>query len=885
MDYTYSMEDLLQEHERMAASILKMFKADLEESNKRTEEEFHHLEAKSADNEDVIARCLERFSSMRLDQISLSGLEGYFRYLLKGRNVVGDIQFNFQLPESEISDQIILALADSRAEIVGSDQRILEIEEQQLLDNYINELTGIGSCSILVIRNCKSTPMSSEELNTWFALSDLFEKMPRTVKILRAPESVINSRFRKIDHLYYRVFRNYLRRVPASSEEIINATFSGLQEKGFAWTPEFEEELKSYISTVYPKADLREERFVKDLIDNRIIVQYYTCNTEDNRCLEESCIPFYVRPKKENEQSPKVDKKFKQAEITEKPKAIHTYENGSDQILVENGEALGGNLVFSTKKTGPFTDELPRGKEVGQYTIYYKAKGDEDHFDSAIETLYPIIDSTTTDSIEEMGLSVEKSITGPIKNLLIVSLSTFPYSLTKCTCYDQTGELITANEGEYYYQQEPFPMRLRDELHDYGEVLMLVTDETLKVTVKEKAGETIIKSPMSYFVDSVKTITASSDIVFRAVLVDQDDPIDAISKVVNHLRAIMNDELNVYLGTNGGLRSTQLILEAILSSLSADGIDVAPQNVWSMRQRSKSRTEWELFNSAAEFKIFDFVSGINEFIQYGRIGSLERFLLANPEIYDNSVEKLIVCLKLIAEGIQYGSINTFEDGLDSLAIYFRDGSASNNPYIELFRGTIRNDFDVLVNGNGETRSVLEEIKWCVKKGFFQQAINLVEAAIPREIFMKGIIAYTNDVLFEAEERKSEKEISENYIFNHSAVWIANRIEKNRDDPYFWRIRHKCKWKDEDQPDTTVFAEFQKGIPLGKQSERFIKILLLQKSIKDSRNGLVHVGEDGAKGITDYRNDLDRFILLLGNFYEWWERHSNTPPLLNLYLDR
>ena len=54
--------------------------------------------------------------------------------------------------------------------------------------------------------------------------------------------------------------------------------------------------------------------------------------------------------------------------------------NGNDQALVSKGTATGGTMQYSLNNTD-WSDVIPKGKDAGNYTVYYKVKGDSDHID------------------------------------------------------------------------------------------------------------------------------------------------------------------------------------------------------------------------------------------------------------------------------------------------------------------------------------------------------------------------------------------------------------------------------------------------------------------------------------------------------------------------
>lgn len=54
--------------------------------------------------------------------------------------------------------------------------------------------------------------------------------------------------------------------------------------------------------------------------------------------------------------------------------------NGSEQELVNAGTATGGTMQYSLNNN-TWSDAIPKGKNAGNYTVYYMVKGDSDHSD------------------------------------------------------------------------------------------------------------------------------------------------------------------------------------------------------------------------------------------------------------------------------------------------------------------------------------------------------------------------------------------------------------------------------------------------------------------------------------------------------------------------
>ena len=61
---------------------------------------------------------------------------------------------------------------------------------------------------------------------------------------------------------------------------------------------------------------------------------------------------------------------------------------GQDRALVSEGSSNDGEVLYSlTGEGGSFTNAVPTGKNVGEYTVYYMIEGDANHNDSAVKSV------------------------------------------------------------------------------------------------------------------------------------------------------------------------------------------------------------------------------------------------------------------------------------------------------------------------------------------------------------------------------------------------------------------------------------------------------------------------------------------------------------------
>ena len=315
----------------------------------------------------------------------------------------------------------------------------------------------------------------------------------------------------------------------------------------------------------------------------------------------------------------------------------------------------------------------------------------------------------------------------------------------------------------------------------------------------------------------------------------------------------------------------------------------------------RNRNEYAIYNSAAEFRIFDLVSGINEFQNYGRIQSLERFIAATG---DETAGNLLECLKKVSEGIQYCSIKFFNEGLDRLSDFYKPNPVSEDRYIQMFLDSIKNDFETLLSNN---RDILDEIKWCVRKGFFQQAFTLIENSMPDEYYKAGMISISSKLRKKAKACSARKRDSVpvflfNYVVNnqftaqiHDKVYDDELDElkelKELKEPRFYQINNRTG---------TCEVKFEINVEEASDLWTDVKLLLVaHKKVKDIRNDLMHGHEEDVKGvkpedrhtIKNYRSRLEEYIqaadkiigIWKGTKESIWKDRDKRPAALALSL--
>ena len=91
----------------------------------------------------------------------------------------------------------------------------------------------------------------------------------------------------------------------------------------------------------------------------------------------------------------------------------------------------------------------------------------------------------------------------------------------------------------------------------------------------------------------------------------------------------------------------------------------------------------------------------------------------------------------IAEAIQMCQPQKFENAIRKFADYLKAESYKNDdPYLQIFVEFMKSDYGILLE---EPDNTIEQIRWCVKKEFYQQAMTIYIEKMPEYYYEKGIL--------------------------------------------------------------------------------------------------------------------------------------------------
>ncbi len=261
-------------------------------------------------NENIFAEYLSKFDEFHLNEQSRHILNNYIRYLSRKSSIGKQLSYNFMIHCSDPlrAKAFVTKFNEMTNSVLNRTEKPVLVTEKQFLKNSADTLKMMKESSIFAIYDClplltfapegatgKAEEIKQKNNLVWEEFTDLCADTPDVCKIVVAPEHILRERFRNNEHLYFRVFRNHIYIDNILTDEIFDITLKEFTANGIKYNNDFKEELQKYINIVYPKADLKNQLFVDDLVE-RILTHFYG-ESEKIEELSVADIPFYNEDK------------------------------------------------------------------------------------------------------------------------------------------------------------------------------------------------------------------------------------------------------------------------------------------------------------------------------------------------------------------------------------------------------------------------------------------------------------------------------------------------------------------------------------------------------------------------------------------------------------
>lgn len=330
-------------------------------------------------------------------------------------------------------------------------------------------------------------------------------------------------------------------------------------------------------------------------------------------------------------------------------------------------------------------------------------------------------------------------------NILILSMSTFPRGDIISESRFIWGDMKKEDSISYYSQLEPITRMLISEGNKPDDVLILCTKESVEpkeISTEYRGREEI--SPLEFYkerigetelADGIRFIQCPEKPIDKASSEDKKNAVAEIARFVLNKKIELRKqgrekELKVWIDTQGSLRDISLLINAIFSLLKI--ADIVPSGIFYVDYNPKAQFG-KIVSQNDIYQIFDFVSGINESILYGRT---EQLLKYYDKIHEDPPE-VIGTMKQLTDAIFLCDIEEFDKVLIVLREKIKNVDVKD-PLFSLFIEQFKNDYGNLLN---DTCSKLDVIEWLLKKKLYQQVLTYIESKIPDDWENRGILMF------------------------------------------------------------------------------------------------------------------------------------------------
>ena len=221
--------------------------------------------------------------------------------------------------------------------------------------------------------------------------------------------------------------------------------------------------------------------------------------------------------------------------------------------------------------------------------------------------------------------------------------------------------------------------------------------------------------------------------------ISDDAKLKSVAEMANKIQEYAGgEETFLHVDLTGGMRDINMMMLDLTRLLEYSGLKIGTL-VYS--DLGKKKVE-ELRNI---YDLFQLIAGVEEFVNFGSVTALKNYY-ADKKLSE-PLTNLLAAMENFAEAIKLCHYGQFHDAIINLHDAVRDFKPAQDDTQDILMarliGRIREDYHrLIVNRDLDD---LEVIRWCLEKGYLQQALTLYTERIPEYLVEKKLITMRNDV--------------------------------------------------------------------------------------------------------------------------------------------
>lgn len=220
---------------------------------------------------------------------------------------------------------------------------------------------------------------------------------------------------------------------------------------------------------------------------------------------------------------------------------------------------------------------------------------------------------------------------------------------------------------------------------------------------------------------------------------------ESIQKFAAEVKKNSGKEVCLHVDLSGGMRHINMMMLDVTRLLEYSGVKIGHLLYSNLDHKNGIVKVEEVKNI---YDLFQLISGVEEFVNFGSVEVLNDYYNRHEDKVklSSNLKKLTVAMKNFAEEIKLCHYGQFRKSVQELHNAINDFSADPENLHDIFMarliGRVREDYKLLL----ETRGIddLKIIRWCIEKGYLQQALTLYTERVPEYLGEKHFIKLTRE---------------------------------------------------------------------------------------------------------------------------------------------
>lgn len=303
-----------------------------------------------------------------------------------------------------------------------------------------------------------------------------------------------------------------------------------------------------------------------------------------------------------------------------------------------------------------------------------------------------------------------------------------------------------------------------------------------------KTGQQVSAIQRDIFASEVARVCP--ELADRVIYVDYDENCSAerivsyVLKMVDKIRAVLGNEADswrIHTDLTGGMRHAAVLMLSVLHMLKYSGIEIGQAIYANYFREDTSRNRIEDVSSI--HRMFELVSSTDSCINFASMREVEKYFAAVPasEI-SKCLKDLLVSMQDFSDAVKICRTGRFEQSLKKLAANLQEfknyqGKSAQEQLFAQVLETLEKDYGDIIKVEPSRADI---IRWCIKKGFLQQAMTLFTEWMPGELVKRKL--YYPSPVYDSEIRATCRKSDMGYkLFENVFVYdFCSTLEKLRE---------------------------------------------------------------------------------------------------------